>query len=110
MSTFQSFLEYWRELPSLVKGFYLILNPRVSVVHVGRTLLGKRGLYQLLRNHLNAASSFANIYLEGDGSVLRKGYQYKYLVLENHRKRALVEALAIGVLCPKHIGLGVGKP
>ena len=91
------------------QGVYLILNPRGDVVHVGRTLRGKRGLYQRLRNHLNAASSFTNIHLKGDGSKLRKHYKYKYLVIENPRKRALVEALAIGVLCPKHIGLGAGK-
>ena len=90
----------------LKQGVYLILNSRGTVVHVGRTLRGKRGLYQRLRNHLNAASSFTKIYLNGDGSKLRSGYKYKYLVLADPRKRALVEALAIGVLCPKHIGLG----
>lgn len=91
------------------QGVYLILSPRGSVVHVGRTLRGKRGLYQRLRNHLYTASSFTNIHLKGDGTKLRKGYQYKYLVLENPRKRALVEALTIGVLCPKHLGLGTEK-
>ena len=87
-------------------GVYIIYNARGGVVHVGRTLRARNGLNQRLRNHLNAASSFTNIYLHGDGSELRSGYQYKYLVLADPRKRALVEALAIGVLCPKHIGLG----
>jgi hypothetical protein len=55
---------------------------------------------------LQAASSFANKYLEGDGSKLRHGYKFKYLVIHDDRKRALVEALATGTLCPLHLGLG----
>jgi hypothetical protein len=90
----------------LKQGVYIILDPCGDTVHVGRTLRGKRGLYQRLRNHLNAASSFTKIYFNGDGSKLRSGYKYKYIVLADPRERALVEALAIGVLCPPHIGLG----
>ena len=88
------------------QGVYLILCPRGQVVHVGRTLRGKKGLNQRLRNHLTTNSSFTNIHLKSGGSILRKGYKYKYLVLENPRKRALVEAMGTGILCPKHIGLG----
>jgi len=87
-------------------GVYIIYNRRKVVVHVGRTLRARNGLKQRLRNHLQGNSSFSNMYLNGDGSKLRKGYKYKYLIIKNPRHRALVEALAIGQLCPKHIGLG----
>jgi hypothetical protein len=59
------------------------------------------------KNHLQGSSSFTNDYLKGKGAPLREeGYTYQYLELEDPRKRALLEAYAIGTLCPKHIGLG----
>ena len=87
-------------------GIYIIYNAKDQVVHVGRSVRGKNGLHQRLKNHLQAASSFTNKYLEGDGSKLRNGYKFKYLIIHDDRKRALVEALATGTLCPLHLGLG----
>lgn len=88
------------------QGVYIIRKEE-AVLHVGRTLRGKNGLYQRLTNHLHGSSSFTNEYLKGVGTILRKGkYTYQYLELADSRKRALLEAYAIGTLCPEHIGLG----
>jgi len=87
-------------------GVYIIYKSN-DVLHVGRTLRGKRGLNQRLRDHLNNSSSFAVHYLDRNGSVLRKkGYFFKCLEISDARERALLEAYAIGNLCPEHIGLG----
>ena len=86
-------------------GVYIICKGKI-VLHVGRTLRGKYGLYQRLKNHLHGLSSFTDKYLKGNGAALRKGHAYQFLVVKNARLRALVEAYAIGTLCPKHIGLG----
>jgi hypothetical protein len=87
-------------------GVYIILRKK-TVLHVGRTLRGKKGLFQRLKNHLNGSSSFTKKHLKKKGSKLRKNeYRYQYLELEKPRKRAILEAYAIGMLCPKHIGLG----
>lgn len=87
-------------------GVYVIRKSGV-VLHVGRTLRGKRGLYQRLKDHLYGSSSFTYKYLKGRGTVLRDGkHTYQSLVVKNTRIRALLEAYAIGTLCPKHIGLG----
>ena len=89
------------------QGVYIIFNNKGVVVHVGRTQRGQNGLRQRLNNHLLGQSSFAESFLNGEGSQLRHGrYKFKYLVIGNSRERALVEALAIGKLCPKHLGLG----
>lgn len=88
------------------QGVYIIYNPKGDIVHVGRSVRGRNGLYQRLRNHLRGNSSFANQFLNGDGSKLRSGYKYKYRVIPDPRTRALLEALATGRLCPKHLGLG----
>ena len=87
-------------------GVYIIFNPKDVVVHVGRTLRGREGLKQRLRNHLNGNSSFSMKYLQGKGAKLRSGYKFKILPVRNARKRALLEAYAIGTLCPKHLGIG----
>ena len=87
-------------------GVYIIYNSQDEVVHVGRSVRGKNGLYQRLKNHLQGSSSFTVNYLDEDGSKLRDGYKFKYLVIHDDRKRALVEALATGTLCPLHLGLG----
>lgn len=88
------------------QGVYLIFGPKGRLLHVGRTPRAKRGLAQRLRDHLNGASSFVIQYLNGRGQSLRRGYTYRYLVVRSRRKRAMLEALAIGALCPAHIGLG----
>jgi hypothetical protein len=87
-------------------GVYIIRKDE-TVLHVGRTLRGMGGLHQRLKNHLHGSSSFTNEYLEGNGETLREGgYTYQYLEVEDPRKRALLEAYAVGTLCPEHIGLG----
>jgi len=86
-------------------GVYIIRKEE-TVLHVGRTLHGGRGIHQRLKNHLHGSSSFTNKYLRGNGAILREdGHTYQYLKLEDPRKRALLEAYAVGTLCPRHIGL-----
>ena len=72
-------------------GVYVIRKGDI-VLHVGRTLRGKDGLYQRLKNHLHGSSSFTDKYLKGNGAALRKGHTYQFLVVEDARLRALVEA------------------
>ena len=87
-------------------GVYVIRKHEFAL-HVGRTLRAQGGLFQRLRNHLDGSSSFTDKYLKGKGTILREaGYTYQYLELIDPRKRALLEAYAIGKLCPEHIGLG----
>ncbi len=93
------------DVPDL-HGVYIIYSPKGRLVHVGRTVRGKRGLYQRLNNHLHGKSSFVIKALDGKGSNLRRGYKYRYISIENSRLRALLEAFAIGQLCPDHLGDG----
>ncbi len=87
-------------------GVYVI-RKRKTVLHVGRTLRGKGGLHKRLKDHLYGRSSFTKRYLKGNKATLRKnGYTYQYLVVKASRLRALLEAYAVGILCPRHIGLG----
>lgn len=62
------------EAPDL-QGVYVIYSPRGKVLHVGRTLRGKKGLRQRLNNHLQAGSSFVIKHLDSKGSKLREGYR-----------------------------------
>jgi hypothetical protein len=87
-------------------GVYVIRTTRRRVVHVGRTLRGKKGLRQRLRNHLAAESSFVNAYLAGKGERLRSGYTYQCLVVRDDRRRALLEHYATAWHCPAHLGVG----
>jgi hypothetical protein len=91
------------------QGVYIIACPKLYVLHVGRTVSGKNGINQRLNNHLGNKSSFSKKYLLPNKIKLRNGYFYKYSEVDNGRKRALLEALTTGLLCPKHIGTGVGK-
>lgn len=86
------------------RGVYLIFDPLGNVAHVGRTPSGRKGLYQRLSDHLRGASSFVNIFLGGDASVLRSGYRFSYVAVDDWRLRALLEAYTIGTLCPVHLG------
>lgn len=88
------------------QGVYVIVDARGRVVHVGRTVRGKSGLHQRLKNHLYGQSSFVNDYLEGRGDELRQKYSYKWVEVRNDRMRALVEAAAIAWYCPRHLGVG----
>ncbi|MGY4618574.1 hypothetical protein ACVWZ4_003801 [Bradyrhizobium sp. USDA 4472] len=93
------------DVPDL-HGVYIIYDPKGRVAHVGRTVRGKRGLHQRLSNHLQGASSFVEKALDGKASVLRAGYKYRFITIEDNRLRAFLEAFAIGQLCPDHIGDG----
>jgi len=88
------------------QGIYVIYDTKGLVVHVGRTQRGENGLRQRLNNHLRDQSSFAKSFLGKNGNRLRVGYKFRYLIIKDSRERALVEALAIGKLCPRHLGLG----
>jgi hypothetical protein len=90
-------------------GVYIIYSPSGIVVHVGRTPSGKGGIRQRLNDHLHNSSSFTRKYLGGKGAKLRRGYTFRALVVGNPRKRALLEYLAIGLLCPRHVGVGKRK-
>lgn len=90
-------------------GVYIIYK-KEEVLHVGRTIRGIEGLRQRLKNHLHGKSSFTRAYLKGIGGKLRENiYAFRYLEVSDPRERALLEAYSIGILCPKHIGVGVGK-
>ena len=93
------------DLPDL-HGVYVIYSPKGRVAHVGRTVRGKRGLRQRINNHLHGASSFVIRALGGRGAKLRDGYKYRYISIEDSRLRALLEAYAVGQLCPDHLGDG----
>jgi hypothetical protein len=91
------------------KGVYIIRNPRGTVCHVGCAPRGKRGLYQRLRNHMDTQSSFTIAKTKWHGKKLRGKYKFQFLVVTNSRNRMLLEALAVGTLCPLHIGLHQSK-
>jgi hypothetical protein len=88
------------------QGVYVIYDPDGRVSHVGRTIRGKRGLCQRLSNHLHGRSSFVIKALRGKGATLRRGFKFRFIAIEDSRLRALVEAFAIGQLCPDHLGDG----
>jgi excinuclease UvrABC nuclease subunit len=88
------------------QGVYVIRGGNGSVLHVGRTTRAKNGLRQRLANHLQSRSSFAIVYLGGNGSRLRRGYTYQYLVVPNPRTRVLLEYAATVRFCPRHLGDG----
>jgi hypothetical protein len=92
------------------QGVYIIRDPKRRVLHVGRTLRGKKGLRQRLKNHLGAASSFVIAHLGGNGKRLRNGYTYQYLEISGSRDRILLEYAATVWHCPKHLGDGAGVP
>jgi len=99
------FPELGRKLQAPKKHGVYVLYRNDVVVHVGRTLRGKEGLNQRLKNHLYGSSSFVTTFLK-DMSLLRsKEFQYQYFIVEAPRDRALLESYAIGNLCPEHLGL-----
>jgi hypothetical protein len=67
----------------------------------------KKGIRQRLGNHLQTQSSFTAKYppLKGRGTNLRQRYSYKFLEVGDQRQLMLLEAYAVGCLCPEHIGL-----
>jgi len=88
------------------KGVYVIYSPHDLVLHVGSTPWAKKGIAQRLRDHVAGKSSFTIQYLKGAGYKLRRRYKFCCLKVKSGRKRALLEAYAIGHLCPRHIGHG----
>ncbi len=88
------------------QGVYLIRDAHGRVLHVGRTTRARKGLVDRLRGHLGGRSSFVVHYLDNNPEKLRAGFTYAWIVVPNHRLRALVEALATGQFCPAHIGTG----
>lgn len=85
-------------------GVYVIFDPRGRVLHVGMTPRARKGIRQRLRDHMARRSSFVKKYLSGNVDRLRDTHAFAWLVVPNRRHRALLEALAIGTLCPAHIG------
>lgn len=88
------------------KGVYIIYGPTGKILHVGSTPRGRRGLAQRLRNHMHGISSFTRKNPERWRQILKAKCKFSYLVVKKDRDRALLEALAIGALCPEHIGTG----
>jgi len=103
------FPQHRKKLEAPLKPGVYIIREGDIVLHVGRTLRGKKGLHQRLTDHLHGNSSFTQDYLRGKGATLRKGHTHQSLVVEHPRLRALLEAYATGTLCPKHIGLGISN-
>jgi hypothetical protein len=87
-------------------GVYIIFSPSGKPLHVGRTLRGKKGLCQRLKNHLHRNSSFVRNYRSGRDTKLRKGYKFAYVKVPTARRRALLEAFTVAKQCPKYLGLG----
>ena len=90
-------------------GVYIIRDAARRVLHVGRTLRGKNGLRQRLKNHLQAQSSFVITYLKGHGRRLRSGYTFQYLEVTESRSRILLEYAATVWHCPAHLGDGAAQ-
>jgi hypothetical protein len=90
-------------------GVYVIRNSSGLVEHVGRTLRGKKSLFQRLGNHLGGISSFMETHHSGNGRVLRDGYTFQFLAVDNDRQRALLEYYATAWHCPVHLGLGLAS-
>lgn len=88
------------------QGVYLIFDPKGNVAHVGRTTRARSGIRQRLKAHLAGRSSFVIKYLRNRRSRLRRGFSFSFIEVSHPRLRALVEAYATGVLCPRHIGTG----
>lgn len=92
---------------SAQRGVYVICNRAGRPVHVGRTPTAKGGIAQRLCDHIYGRSSFVRESLNWDGTRLwRQKYRYQWLVVRSRRYRALLEAYAIGRLCPRHLGTG----
>ncbi len=93
-------------------GVYVICCPRgEEVLYVGRTSRITRRLKQHMghKSGKRSSSSFVKRYgpLGGDGSRLRQDkHMFRCLVVDDARDRALLEAYAIGHLCPAHVGTG----
>ena len=86
-------------------GVYVIVGPEGEPVYVGRSVRHQHGLFARWNRHNKGRSSFMRILYNRDRSKL-DGHQARWLLVEDNRLRCLLEYLAIGILCPKHVGLG----
>jgi hypothetical protein len=89
------------------QGVYVIFDRAGRVAHVGRTTRARAGLRQRLKAHLAGRSSFVIKHLRGQTLLLRRGYSFSFVEVAEPRTRALLEAYATGVLCPRHLGTGL---
>ena len=89
---------------------YVVRSPDGAVVHVGRTVRGKQGLRQRLKDHLGASSSFSKGFLKGNGAVLRESYTFQFLEVANDRERLLLEYAATVWHGPVHLPVGRVTP
>ena len=89
---------------SCERGVYIVYRDDGAVLHVGNTPRGKDGLFGRLDDHLHGRSSFTRALFNRKGHLLREGHSYRCLPVEMPRMRVLLQALAIGVLCPEHLG------
>jgi hypothetical protein len=86
-------------------GVYVIYNQHGICVHAGQG--GTRGegtLRKRLRRHAIGRSSFVRLYYLGDRAKVRD-HQVRSLVVEDPRQRWLLEHLATGTLCPRHVAV-----
>lgn len=85
------------------QGVYIIRDSAQRIAHVGRSRTGGEGICGRLKQHLANKSSFVYYHLDQNPARLRSGYTFQYLEVPARRTRALLEALAAGLLCPIHI-------
>jgi hypothetical protein len=57
-----------------------------------------------LRGHMGNASSYVNKSLDRMGSRLRGTYKFRWLAVEDPRRRMLLQSMATAQLCPRHVG------
>ena len=78
-------------------GVYVIYSSRKALVlYVGRNLGAQGSLHRRLTEHLTRARFTKNI----------RKCSFRCLVVKNQRQRTLLEAYAIGHLCPSHLPTG----
>ena len=90
-------------------GVYVIRDPKGRTMHVGRTVRGREGLLQRLKNHLAGKSSFMRACMPENRSKLRKGFTFQFLVVPDDRERVLLEYSATVWHCPVHLGVGAKR-
>lgn len=88
-----------------VQGVYIIRDPENTIVQVGRTYGAENGIYRRLQDHLYGRSSFAENFFGGKGHILRAGFTFQCITIENDRQRALLEHFATAYHCPKYLGV-----
>jgi len=90
-------------------GVYIIYTPEDLVVHVGSTPSGKKGLNQRLYNHISCTGMLYHNYLKVLNIEMRGTHKFKFLIVSDPRKRALLESFTAGILCPIYFGTSQKK-